>query len=146
MPRGSKKKYTSKQKRRAHDIEKGYKKRGVSSKEAERRAWATVNKSDRGGRKKKAEEVGGRNEVNQVPAKGEGKVVEGRPAQSTRRSNVGLWIFSSPRTTLHLSDDAFVCSLLSLQQPNAIVESVAAPRASRVSTMTALMLTDGSRA
>jgi hypothetical protein len=43
-----KKKYTSKQKRKAHDIEKGYKKRGVSSKEAERRAWATVNKSDKG--------------------------------------------------------------------------------------------------
>jgi DnaJ-domain-containing protein 1 len=39
MARGSKKKYTSKQKRKAHDIEKGYKKRGVSSKEAERRAW-----------------------------------------------------------------------------------------------------------
>ena len=52
MARGSKKKYTSKQKRKAHDIEKGYKKRGVSSKEAERRAWATVNKSDQGGRKK----------------------------------------------------------------------------------------------
>src|SRR5205814_10419453 len=52
MARGSKKKYTSKQKRKAHDIEKGYKKRGVSSKEAERRAWATVNKSDKGGRKK----------------------------------------------------------------------------------------------
>jgi hypothetical protein len=52
MARGSKKKYTSKQKRKAHDIEKGYEKRGVSSKEAERRAWATVNKSDKGGRKK----------------------------------------------------------------------------------------------
>jgi hypothetical protein len=52
MARGSKKKYTSKQKRKAHKIEKGYKKRGVSSKEAERRAWATVNKSDKGGRKK----------------------------------------------------------------------------------------------
>ena len=37
---------------KAHDIEKGYKKRGVSSKEAERRAWATVNKSDKGARKK----------------------------------------------------------------------------------------------
>ena len=34
MARGSEKKYTSKQKRKAHDIEKGYKKRGVSSKEA----------------------------------------------------------------------------------------------------------------
>lgn len=52
MARGSKKKYTSKQKRKAPKIERSYKKRGVSSKEAERRAWATVNKSDRGGRKK----------------------------------------------------------------------------------------------
>jgi hypothetical protein len=52
MARGSKKKYTSKQKRKASKIERSYKKRGVSSKEAERRAWATVNKSDRGGRKK----------------------------------------------------------------------------------------------
>jgi hypothetical protein len=95
---------------------------------------------------KKAEEVVGRNELNQVPAKGEGKVVEGRPTQSTGRSNAGLWIFSSPRTTLHLSGDAFVCSLLSSRQPNAIVESVAAPRASRVSTMPALMPPDGSRA
>jgi hypothetical protein len=45
-----------------------------------------------------------------------------------------------------LSGDAFVCSLLSSRQPNAIVESVAAPRASRVSTVPALMLTGGSRA
>ena len=63
MAQGSKKKYTSKQKRKAHDIEKGYKKRGVGSKEAERRAWATVNKSDNGagrsvGRsRKKAEQI-----------------------------------------------------------------------------------------
>jgi hypothetical protein len=40
MARGSKEKYTSKQRRKVHDIEKGYKKRGVNSKEAERRAWA----------------------------------------------------------------------------------------------------------
>ena len=51
MARGSKKKYTRKQKRKASKIERGYKKRGVSKKEAERRAWATVNKSDKGGRK-----------------------------------------------------------------------------------------------
>ena len=51
MARGSKKKYTSKQKRRASKIERGYKKRGLSSKEAERRAWATVNKESRGGKK-----------------------------------------------------------------------------------------------
>ena len=50
MARGSKKKYTSKQKRKAHHIEKGYEERGVSTKEAERRAWATVNKQDKGGK------------------------------------------------------------------------------------------------
>jgi hypothetical protein len=51
MARGSKKKYTSKQKRKAEHIEEGYEKRGTSKKEAERRAWATVNKSDKGGKK-----------------------------------------------------------------------------------------------
>jgi len=51
MPRGSKSKYTSKQKRKAERIEEGYEKRGVGSKEAARRAWATVNKSDKGGKK-----------------------------------------------------------------------------------------------
>ena len=52
MARGSKKKYTRKQKRKASKIARGYRKRGVSKKEAKRRAWATVNKSDKGGRKK----------------------------------------------------------------------------------------------
>ncbi len=52
MARGSKKKYSRKQKRKASKIERGYRKRGVGKKEAERRAWATVNKSDKGGRKK----------------------------------------------------------------------------------------------
>ena len=51
MARGSKSSYTGKQKRKASKIEKGYEKRGVSKKEAERRAWATVNKSDHGGKK-----------------------------------------------------------------------------------------------
>ena len=51
MPRGDKSSYTSKQKRQAEHIEKGYKKRGVSKDEAERRAWATVNKSTGGGKK-----------------------------------------------------------------------------------------------
>ena len=49
MPRG---KYTGKQERKAEHIEKGYEKRGVGKKEAERRAWATVNKQDKGGNKK----------------------------------------------------------------------------------------------
>ena len=52
MPRGDKGKYTEKQKRKAEHIEEGYEKRGVSEGEAERRAWATVNKSSGGGKKK----------------------------------------------------------------------------------------------
>jgi hypothetical protein len=51
MPRGDKSTYTSKQKRKAEHIEEGYEKRGVSGKEAERRAWATVNKESGGGKK-----------------------------------------------------------------------------------------------
>ena len=50
MPRGDKSSYTDKQKRQAEHIEEGYEKRGVSKKEAERRAWATVNKQDKGGK------------------------------------------------------------------------------------------------
>jgi hypothetical protein len=50
MPRGDKSSYTDKQKRQARHIEEGYEKRGVSRKEAERRAWATENKVSHGGR------------------------------------------------------------------------------------------------
>ncbi|MBX3022477.1 MAG: hypothetical protein KF799_12460 [Bdellovibrionales bacterium] len=48
MPRGDKSKYTNKQKRMAGHIEKGYEKRGLSARESERRAWATVNKETGG--------------------------------------------------------------------------------------------------
>jgi hypothetical protein len=48
MPRGDKSSYSGKQKRKAEHVEEGYKKKGVSRKEAERRAWATVNKQDGG--------------------------------------------------------------------------------------------------
>jgi plasmid stabilization system protein ParE len=51
MPRGDKSSYSDKQKRRAEHIEEGYEKRGVSNDEAERRAWATVNKESHGGKK-----------------------------------------------------------------------------------------------
>ena len=51
MPRGDKDKYTDKQKRQAEHIEEGYEKSGVSEDEAEKRAWATVNKQDGGGNK-----------------------------------------------------------------------------------------------
>jgi len=51
MPRGDKGAYTDKQKRQAEHIEEGYEDRGVSKKEAESRAWATVNKESGGGKK-----------------------------------------------------------------------------------------------
>ena len=51
MPRGSKSKYTSKQKRQAHHIEESEKKRGMSSKRAAQIGYATVNKQDKGGKK-----------------------------------------------------------------------------------------------
>jgi plasmid stabilization system protein ParE len=51
MPRGDKSSYTGKQKRKAEHIEDSYEERGVSHKEAERRAWATVNKESGGGKK-----------------------------------------------------------------------------------------------
>lgn len=52
MPQGDKSSYTQKQKRQANHIEEGYEKRGVGKKEAEERAWRTVNKKSGGGRKK----------------------------------------------------------------------------------------------
>lgn len=51
MPQGDKSAYTDKQKRKADHIEEGYVKRGVPHEEAERRAWASVNKDDGGGNK-----------------------------------------------------------------------------------------------
>lgn len=51
MPQGDKSSYTDKQKRKAEHIEESYDERGVSSDEAERRAWATVNKESGGGNK-----------------------------------------------------------------------------------------------
>jgi plasmid stabilization system protein ParE len=51
VARGSKTKYTEKQKRKAEHIADGYEDRGVSKKESKRRAWATVNKESGGGKK-----------------------------------------------------------------------------------------------
>jgi hypothetical protein len=51
MPRGEKSAYTDKQKRKAQHIEEGYEQRGVGKEEAERRAWATVNRESGGGNK-----------------------------------------------------------------------------------------------
>ena len=51
MPQGDKSAYTDKQKRQAEHIEESYEQRGVEHEEAERRAWATVNKESGGGKK-----------------------------------------------------------------------------------------------
>jgi hypothetical protein len=51
MPQGDKSSYTDKQKRQAAHIEAGYEKRGLTTKTAEARAWATVNKLSSGGSK-----------------------------------------------------------------------------------------------
>lgn len=50
MPKGDKSAYTDKQKRQAAHIEDSYEDRGVPADEAERWAWATVNKQDGGGK------------------------------------------------------------------------------------------------
>ena len=59
MPRGDKSSYTAKQKRKAEHIEEGYERRGVSEREAERRAWATVNKQEGGGKQSGSARKGG---------------------------------------------------------------------------------------
>ena len=71
MPRGDKSKYTDKQKRQAEHIEEGYEERGLSEGEAERRAWATVNKSSGGGKKPGGSGRG--KKTSKAPAKKGGK-------------------------------------------------------------------------
>jgi hypothetical protein len=61
MPQGDKSSYTDKQKRQAAHIEASYEKKGVSPKNSEARAWATVNKLSGGG--KKAAPAGTRNDL-----------------------------------------------------------------------------------
>ena len=53
MPTGNKSTYTEKQKRQAKHIFESERERGLSEEDAERIAWATVNKQDGGGKKKK---------------------------------------------------------------------------------------------
>jgi plasmid stabilization system protein ParE len=51
MSQGDKSAYTDKQKRKAEHIAESEKKAGASAKDAERIAWASVNKQDGGGKK-----------------------------------------------------------------------------------------------
>jgi plasmid stabilization system protein ParE len=87
MPRGDKSSYTSKQKRQAEHIEEGYEHRGVSEKEAERRAWATVNKQDHGG-KKSGSGVGKRRDTSSSHKGGRlgGRAAASRPASERSKS------------------------------------------------------------
>lgn len=70
MPRGSKAKYTDKQKRQAEHIEDSYRERGVPQDEAEARAWATVNKMTGGGKKSGS---GRGKEIDPSPARAGGR-------------------------------------------------------------------------
>lgn len=79
MARGDKSAYTGKQKRKAEHIEESYEARGVSKDEAERRAWATVNKSDGGG---KQSGLGRGKKTNPEPAKKGGR--KGGAASASR--------------------------------------------------------------
>jgi len=79
MPRGDKSKYTDKQERKADHVAQGYEKRGVSDKEAERRAWATVNKDDGGGKKPGGS---GRGQHTGHPAAHKGGAMGGKAAAS----------------------------------------------------------------
>lgn len=98
MPRGDKSSYTNKQKRKAEHIEEGYEARGVSEKEAERRAWATVNKESGGGKRsgsgrgkkeshassRKGGRTGGRASANRSAA---AKSRSAKKAAATRKRN-----------------------------------------------------------
>lgn len=82
MPRGDKSSYTDKQKRKAEHIEESYEKRGVGKKEAESRAWATVNKESGGGNKSGS----GRGQPDTHEASKKGGRKSGRGKSSEKRS------------------------------------------------------------
>ncbi len=79
MPRGDKSSYTDKQKRKAEHIEESYEERGVSKGEAEERAWRTVNKQDKGGKKSGSGRKGAKK-------RGSAKQKSGRKRASVRKS------------------------------------------------------------
>jgi len=82
-PRGDKSKYTDKQDRKAEHIAEGYEKRGVPETEAERRAWATVNKDDGGGKKPGGS---GRGKETGHPASHRGGAIGGKTAAARKRN------------------------------------------------------------
>jgi plasmid stabilization system protein ParE len=97
MPQGDKSAYTDKQKRQAEHIEEGYEERGLPEDEAERRAWATVNAMDHGGKKSGS---GRGKSVNKAPARKGGRK-GGRAAARTsaRKTSSGKTLRASGRKT-----------------------------------------------
>ena len=83
MARGDKSSYTDKQKRMAEHIEEGYEDRGTSKEEAERRAWATVNKETGGGKKSGS----GRGKTMSTASSRKGGRIGGRASSTSRRSS-----------------------------------------------------------
>jgi plasmid stabilization system protein ParE len=87
MPRGDKSKYSDKQKRKAEHIEEGYRRRGVPENEAERRAWATVNKIHGGGEKSgSGRGKGERRSVYRAGGKAGGRAAAARPKSARSAS------------------------------------------------------------
>ena len=89
MPRGDKDKYTDKQKRKAEHIEEGYEDRGVSKDEAERRAWATVNKESGGGNKSGSGR--GKKDTHESSAKGGRKSGSGQSSEKRSQAAKKGW-------------------------------------------------------
>jgi plasmid stabilization system protein ParE len=96
MPRGDKSKYTDKQERKADHIAESYEERGVPEKEAERRAWATVNKDDGGGKQRGGS---GRGKSTGQPAAHKGGEMGGRalPSRSAASRSPSAKKAASPR-------------------------------------------------
>jgi plasmid stabilization system protein ParE len=88
MPRGDKSSYSDKQKRKAEHIEEGYEKRGVGKGEAERRAWATVNKESGGGNKSgSGRGVKDTHVSSKRGGRSGGKAAASRPAAAPRKAS-----------------------------------------------------------
>jgi hypothetical protein len=97
MPRGDKSSYTNKQQRQAEHIEEGYEKRGVSGKEAERRAWATVNKTSHGGKKSGS----GRGQAQNRTSYHKGGKAGGRASASRSKASRSASARKAARTRAH---------------------------------------------
>ena len=89
MPQGDKDKYTDKQKRKAEHIEEGYEKRGLSKKESEGRAWATVNKEDGGGNRSGSGR--GKKDTHESSAKGGRKSGSGQSSEKRSQAAKKGW-------------------------------------------------------